>query len=326
MIAPPKTASLRRPTLPYTDIPSLRNAFRLHDSLHRRAHLPAPLAGAVVRALSRLRNPGEAARRRFTPTGQPAIAADEGYLLPDPARLPDAGKAVAQCRALFARHEADARAGRHTTTKPFLVTLAQDADFAETPEVLRFLLSAQVVDLMRGYLPRVPRLTSIRLWWSPPTDTVRNSQRFHLDHEDRRQIKLFLNVWDTDEENGPFTFLPAGTTARLLRLTGLRKRRIDDGPVEAALDRLRRDGAAPLLRLTGPAGSVALVDTSRCLHYGSRGVRRDRLVLTAQYVDFYAPHVPDPASWAQAAPRLGPLSPLQESVLGIRRRGDPIRR
>lgn len=44
-----------------------------------------------------------------------------------------------------------------------------------------------------------------------------------------------------------------------------------------------------ILRATGPCGSAVMLDSSRCLHFGSRGNRRDRLVLAFHFLPADAP-------------------------------------
>ena len=71
-----------------------------------------------------------------------------------------------------------------------------------------------------------------------------------------------------------------GVVARCQELG--RKARIPDDCVERVL------GLDAATKLVGPAGSSAFVDSARCLHYGSRGNRRDRLLLSIQFLRFQA--------------------------------------
>ena len=60
---------------------------------------------------------------------------------------------------------------------------------------------------MTAYLGQVPRLYNVMFWWSPPSQTLTGSQRYHYDHRDTRQAKVFINLTDVTEDNGPLHFL-----------------------------------------------------------------------------------------------------------------------
>src|SRR5690606_25274178 len=140
--------------------------------------------------------------------------------------------------------------------------------------------------------------------------TVEQSQKYHFDFDGHRQIKLFVNIFDTTADQGPFTLLPADLSHDIAQRLRYDAGRVED---EQIADEL------PLARqVTGPAGSGCFVDTCRCLHYGSRQNRSERLVLVLKYVSFYAPEGrPDP--WpeiAAALPRR--LDSLERLVLGLR--------
>ena len=116
-------------------------------------------------------------------------------------------------------------------------------------------------------------LTYIAVWYSPNDSTKDDgSQKFHLDHEDFRQVKGFVFIDDVEETSGPFTLLEAEASAGVQRAVHYRmtpaEKRVEDDVVFGIADRRRA------VSLTGPAGTVALVDTSRCFHYGSRAGRR----------------------------------------------------
>jgi hypothetical protein len=89
------------------------------------------------------------------------------------------------------------------------------------------------------------------------------------------------------------------------------RRRISDEEVDATC------GLENAVRLVGGPGSAGFVDTSRCLHFGSRHTRRDRLVLMVQFTRF---HCPTESTFDFAVPPdlpgLDP-DPMQKLALGI---------
>jgi hypothetical protein len=69
------------------------------------------------------------------------------------------------------------------------------------------------------------------------------------------------------------------------------------------------------IRLVGAPGSAAFVDTSRCLHYGSRSNTRERLVLQLQFLRFQAPG--ESTTRFEVSPHFLDLDPLQRLALGL---------
>ena len=138
------------------------------------------------------------------------------------------------------------------------------------------------------YLRMVPYLNRVDLLYSVPraTDGTIASQLFHVDPEGVTQVKFFINVFDTNDDSGPFTFIPADDTARILREIRALRRKEGRPHVGRYLDEeiAAVGGTSTVISVKGPKGSGVAVDTSRCLHLGSR-VRPGsfRLCLYVQY-------------------------------------------
>jgi hypothetical protein len=113
-----------------------------------------------------------------------------------------------------------------------------------------------------------------------------SSQLFHVDPEGLTQVKFFINVFDVGEGEGPFTFIPADETARIIYEVNLLRQQHGKQHAGRYLDdeisAVGADGS--IVRVTGPRGSGVAVDTSRCLHLGSRvSPGSFRLCLYIQY-------------------------------------------
>ena len=123
---------------------------------------------------------------------------------------------------------------------------------------LTFVLVKLLVDLLYS----VPRAG----------DGLAASQFFHLDPEGLTQAKVFINIFDVDEPEGPFTFIPADDTARILSAIRTLRRKQGKPHVGRYLDEevAAVGGADAIVRVKGPRGAGVAVDTSRCLHLGSR--------------------------------------------------------
>jgi len=170
------------------------------------------------------------------------------------------------------RHEARRE---QRTKQGFLWDLLDNDDLRANPELVDFALSDPLFSIVTDYLGVIPSLTHIDLVYSIPRLTPDEhiaSQLFHQDPEGLTQAKVFLNVFDVDDAHGPLTFIPARQSERMV--TAIQQHRRHSG----ARDEYRYSdeevnaygGAGATVRLTGPAGTAAIVDTSRCIHAGSR--------------------------------------------------------
>lgn len=292
---------------------------RLHKLLHKKLGIPRSATEPVLAASRIARSPGGYRRRKrmaegIAAAGDPLlrIPAETGHRFFGPGHVPGTLQAADYCEKLFREARGDCADEDSRSRKRFVRSVLEGTDFCRHPELLRFMVSRPFVDAAAVHLRTVPRLAGARLWWSPPTETAAaSSQLFHLDYEDRTQVKVFLNVLETREDQGPLTFLPANVSERVRRsLPGLTARMEDEVVHEAG-------GRDCELRLVGPAGSGVLLDSSRCLHYGSRLNRRGRLLLIFQFLKV---HTAYRATGEIGTPRELPgwqPDPVQALVLGV---------
>jgi hypothetical protein len=262
----------------------------------------------LVKFAALLVNPLAKMRRRVAGPARHAFAKSvamnrrEGYRLFGPSELPGTGELLTACGRIFAEAKEKGDLYRYVTGKDFLVpVVANPQVLMAVPAIRDFVLSEEVVGTAVSYLDEIPILSSVELLWSPVNDTNIKSQQYHFDAVDYRQLKLFVNILECDRETGPFTFVPASRSAEVSRAAsyvGGRRSRMTDDAVESAL--------APdeIIAVTGSPGSGVFVDSSRCLHYGSRGNRKERLVLLVQFLSYYAPEV-EPTNWRSLLDSIG---------------------
>ena len=290
----------------------------LHLLLDKRLHLPFAAACRITRAIRASSRPQQYRERvhvaRELAPGALDVERSEGYRRLAPGELPGTGPVIARCLELHEerRKRLTASELHHNPRKDFLLSILSGPDFRDHAELVEFMVSRPIVAAAARYLGSVPVLSGAHLWWSPPNESARSSQLFHNDREDTEQLKLFLHVTPVSEENGPLTLLPAHSSRRIRQRLGSHKRRLRDAEIE------RTGALSERIHLTGGAGSAAFVDTSSCLHYGSRGNRSDRLMLAIQFLRFHAPRratVPfrPPDDLARMK-----LDPLQRLALGVR--------
>lgn len=202
-------------------------------------------------------------------------------------------RVVDLARMIYETRRGQLDAERATARKrEFMEEILSDEDLRRYPEFVQFCLSTPVVQAVSGYLGTLPVLRRVGLLLSSPADTNADSRLYHLDPEDFRQVKLFVNIFDVTAENGPLTWLPGDVSDAVLK--GIWRRQKQTAERRDQFRRWSDDEVAEhstprdLVRLTGPAGSGAFVDASRCLHFGSRiqpGAMR--LVFCAQYLRYH---------------------------------------
>lgn len=267
---------------------------RLYLRMYNKLRFPRSLATAVIKTLAFVLDPLPWWRRRQA--AQQFLGKDDGLSVPsslgyrkiEPEQLPYQEAAVADCRAVYreAQEKGKMAGDLSSAAKPFLISLNETcSDLFERPGVRNFVLSPQMMSIVCGYFGSVPVLTEVQLLWTPVNDSLIKSQQFHLDAENYRQLKLFMNIEPVDSDTGPFTFLPAEVSRRVCQATryvGGRRTRLSDEAVFGVSGDTK-------IQVTGESGSGIFIDTSRCLHYGSRNNKRERLVLFVQFVSYYAP-------------------------------------
>jgi hypothetical protein len=163
--------------------------------------------------------------------------------------------------------------------KAFFFNVLEWPDLERYPQLLGLPNSGPFMEAATGYLQTMPDLSGIGLFYSPANTSTEKSQQYHTDDIDTCQVKCFINVNDVGPDNGPFTFIPADVSEAVRAKLDhhWRGRRLTDEEV------LAHCKPEDVVSLIGPPGSCAFVDTSRCLHFGSRCRSGYRLVIMCQY-------------------------------------------
>ena len=220
-------------------------------------------------------------------SGKLTIKEDDGYALFLPEQVPDnLAKEVVQ-EALSRIEKIDVEAVRKTSKKPYLLSLIKGEEIDRKSAIYKLVSHPEIVGSVGRYLKCFPVLTYIAVWYSPNLPGQQTgSQKYHLDHEDYRQIKAFMFIKDVGPQNGPFTLLPATESEKIQNAINYKMtpddKQIDDEVAYEIVDR------SLVKQMTGQAGSLALIDTSRCFHYGSREGTAPRIMLTFQYLTPFA--------------------------------------
>jgi hypothetical protein len=181
---------------------------------------------------------------------------------------------------------------RHINLKPFYFNMLRRQDMAEFPEITGFATGTGILPVLADYYGLLPELSHAAIFLSgfldssprygDPGWTPAGSQKWHWDNGDPRHVKLFVLLDDVGAEDGPLTFLPAPASRRIRIQSG---RRFMTSPFKRDEEMVPWLNSRDVIRLTGKAGTAALLDTSRCLHQGSRcRAGRRRLAFSLHYV------------------------------------------
>jgi hypothetical protein len=244
--------------------------------------VPGDVVFQAVRAQRILRRPADfiSRRREASRVNTASPYADfvdkrKAYRLFGPDTLPGIMEAVEAARQIFEKKVVNLSNAK----KEFFFNVLEESDFQDHPQLLGIANSEPFRAAATGYLQTVPDLSGIGVFYSPANSSLEKSQQYHTDDIDTRQLKCFINVNAVGADNGPFTFIPADVSTAVRRQLNhqWRGRRLTD---EEVLAHCKPDDAVSLI---GQPGSGVFVDTSRCLHYGSRCRSGYRLVIMFQY-------------------------------------------
>ena len=219
-----------------------------------------------------------AGAKPLNPVRLPEIPHERGLMLCRPESFPLLDEAIAEAREHFkqyvpgtSKRKDDSLEGVPRENRSYTSAINR---LATHPEVLR---------VVSDYMGMLPLLYRINLLYSPNNEVLeKSSQFYHLDPEDVIMTKIFIFVEDVDADTGPTTVLPADRSAAVRRAIDYRKGRVPDETVE------RIGGAENLVECTGPAGTMAFLDTCRCFHMGSRKAGKPRHAIMIQYQTPYA--------------------------------------
>jgi hypothetical protein len=158
--------------------------------------------------------------------------------------------------------------------------------YEDAPPFFDLALSDEILQIAADYMGEIPVLMKPRLWLTKPQGPgaqFGGTQLFHRGRPDaphiRRQAKFLFTMNDVDESSGPFTFVPADVSERILLGYHLGERVSDE-------EMYRHVWPTSTTRLIGPAGTGLMVDTMRCFHFGRRASSRERLMLMIQFMKY----------------------------------------
>ena len=206
-------------------------------------------------------------------------------------------KVIKLCEKIF---EDFKYSDKYKLSDDYLYNLLDKKTIQRNRYLIKFALDDYLVKTATMYLGILPTIGSIKLWWTPKNKLSKGSQRFHIDQVDRKQLKLLVNIKDTFNIHGPFTFLPKRLSKKFMHTS--------NKPFESKTDDeiFSKFNKKDLIQHTGKSGSMIFVDSSNCYHYGGRTKKRDRLMLMIQYLPFHCVKETSDINWIDTLSHLKP--------------------
>ena len=217
---------------------------------------------------------------------------EQGFARFDARHLPRGEELLDACLALRSERETDLQRelARRAGKLSIAIDLASDFELQRRALLLDFALQMETCAPALCALRTVPFLARVAVSLSVASREPRSLvhfQRFHLDNDDLRHVKLYVNAQHIGAHQGPLSFLPLDASRRVLR--ALRRGRrgeaywtFDDEEV------FQHASPDELVTLEGPPGTGVYIDASRCLHFGSRvEAGGERLVYGAVYLPYH---------------------------------------
>ena len=253
----------------------------------KRFKVPLPVIMKVMRAGRIVLRPldyisSKTAAQNYTAKfGNPlAIPDDKGFRVVRPEEIPEAANILRYCREIVRQSghilaKYPDRYGINLLSDDGLTKTMVPFDLRGHDPLIKFALNPKLVAAAAAYLGEAPVLGSVQIYCTTDRQTNDGNSQFHFD-KDKRTVKFWMAIEDINDETGPFTFFPAKQSAHIRNTVGYFGR-LNDDAVYAAVPKDEQ------IEFKGSAGSMLLVDTCRCVHFGSRTRKGPRIMLLIEY-------------------------------------------
>jgi hypothetical protein len=220
----------------------------------------------------------------------PRIALQDGWAIDGSMSLPHLDRVLEDADKIIAER-AGVRKSNVGAYRSYFQDVWTPADLVTYPSFVDFATSSEVLSVVAQYLGCVPALSTtlpsgIRFVESNAAyddrpDEPHDSQLYHLDYYSLPNVYVLVLLRDTTFEHGPWTFLPRSATRKAAAALRNWKRgvpyRFSDQQVYSIVDRTES------IEFSYPRGSVLFIESSGCMHYGSRNSIQPRFQLMYGY-------------------------------------------
>lgn len=228
--------------------------------------------------------------RENGPATRPVIRMEDGWAIDRSMSLPHLDRVLEDSEKIIAER-AGVRLSAEGTYRSYFQDVWTPADLEKYPSFLDFATSTDVLAVVGDYLQSIPALSTtlpsgIRFVESNTAfddspDEPHDSQLYHIDYYSLPNVYVLVLLRDTTFENGPWCFLPRSVSQRAGK--ALRNwahgvpYRFRDEQVYSVVDR------SEMIEFSAPRGTVLFIESSGCLHFGSRNSVNPRFQLMYGY-------------------------------------------
>ena len=173
----------------------------------------------------------------------------------------------------------------HYMDKPFLQDISPKDAIVDHPVLLDFVTSSEVIAAAAptfGFVPALPgtiphgvRLMESSTKFDPQAEGPwRESQLAHCDYHSLPTVYVIVAIRDIGPDDGPLHFLGKAATRRVVEALGYGSRGTPYRLLDETLFSLVDPGE--MTRFVAPAGTVLFIESSACMHFGSRNPQNNR--------------------------------------------------
>ncbi len=155
--------------------------------------------------------------------------------------------------------------------------------FVKYPEIFRWGLQDRLLKIAENYIQTPVGYNTFSCDLTNPCASETNQRRWHVDHEDRRMLKVIVYLNDVDIESGPFEYLNLEATKFIYEKLSFREKH---GFLthDQLLSRLAECSSCEINACLGKAGTVIFVDTARLFHRGKPTTKKSRQAAFFGYI------------------------------------------
>tara|TARA_Y100001970_G_scaffold293094_1_gene437733 strand:+ start:24626 stop:25579 length:954 start_codon:yes stop_codon:yes gene_type:complete len=172
-----------------------------------------------------------------------------------------------------------------TSQKQFLII--KQIDFNES----LFELVQPLLSIVSNYIGSFPILETAQYWYSPnQTQNLGTSQNWHLDGEDKKQLRVFIPIEEIDIDSGPMNAIDDINSKKIL--TSLIKLKIMTKKTNKVDDIHFSKFDFKKNTILLKENEIGFVDTCNCFHYGSRISAKPRKLIMLHFTSAFSVNTP----------------------------------
>jgi len=219
------------------------------------------------------------------------IRLQDGWAIDSSLSLPHLERMLEEADQIVAER-AGKRLSAHGAYRSFFQNMWDPIeDPLKYPSFLDFATSSEVLATVAHYIGSIPalsttlppgiRLVESNVLFDEQPEVPKDSQLYHIDYYSLPNVYVLVLLQDTTIEHGPWTFLPRSTSQIVSEKLGYwkfgRGYRLTDEEVYSVADR------SEVIEFCYPRGTVLFIESSGCMHYGSRRSVKPRFQLMLGY-------------------------------------------